>query len=65
MNGAQMAALAPPRAEPVEVRLLTEEELCTIQGGIAWKVALGLAGAGMGAAAVGVVAGVVLYYLIT
>lgn len=65
MNAAQTAALEPLGAGPLEVQLLTEEELCTIQGGIAWKVALGLAGAGLGAAAVGVVAGVVLYYLIT
>ncbi len=60
-----MASIEGGHAAPLQVRLLTEDELYSVQGGIAWKVALALAGAGAGAAAVGVVAGVVLYYILT
>lgn len=60
MNTTQTAELS--LAGPIDVQLLTEEELFSIKGGKVYLAVAALAGGGAAALVVGVIVGLAIYY---
>lgn len=62
MNSNAMAADLESVLPSLHVELLSESELSSIDGGVAWMPALVFAAAGGGAAFAGVLVGLAVYY---